>query len=233
MSLTAANIVNLACQIAKCPGYTAQAGQLLNAILGDLCQDYDFEIARGVYNFTFNSGVGTGSGPYTLPADWLRGKDKSILYTISGVAYPMINIEIDQYDNLTQTAGLNSYPAYYTTDMSQTPPTMLVWPPASGAYPVMARYYRKMPDIATPETSATVPWFQNQQYLITELSARLMDITDDDRAEMQRAKAKDQLTHFLKMKDDRDGGKVNQVQLDRRLFRNQFDRLPNTKNMGW
>lgn len=232
MALTAAQIVNLACQTAKCPGFTSQAGQFLNAILSDLSQTYDFEIARGKYNFTFNSITGTGSGPYTLPADWLRGKDKSIFYTIDGVPYPMINIELDQFDDLTNTAGLNSYPNYYATDMSQTPPVMYVWPPASGSYPVTARYYRQMADIATPETSATIPWFPNTQYLITELSARLMDLTDDERKETKRHEAKDLLTHFLKMEGDR-GGKVNQVQLDRRVFRNNFNRLPDTKNIGW
>lgn len=232
MALTSAQIINLACQIAKCPGFVSQAGQFLNAVLGDLCQDYDFEIARGVFNFNFNSGVGTGSGPYTLPADWLRGKDESILYTINGVAYPMINLSLDQYDGLTQVAGNNSYPNYYTTDMSQTPPVMFVWPPSSGAYPVTARYYKKMPDIVTPETSAVVPWFQNQKYLIKQLSADLMSITDDEREEQFRAQAKDLLTHFLKMKDD-EGGRVNQVKLDRRLFRTNLNNLQNTKNMGW
>ena len=232
MALTAAQIVNLACQIAKCPGFTSQAGQFLNAILSDLSQTYDFEIARGKYNFSFNSVAGSGSGPYTLPTNWLRGKDKSIFYTIDGVPYPMINIELDQYDDLTNTAGLNSYPNYYATDMSQSPPAMYVWPPASGSYPVTARYYKQMTDIFSPETSSVIPWFQNTQYLVTELAARLMDITDDERKEVKRAEAKDLLTHFLKMKDDR-GGKVNQVQLDRRVFRNNFNRLPDTKNIGW
>jgi hypothetical protein len=232
MALTASQIVNLACQIAKCPGFTSQAGQFLNAILSDLSQTYDFEIARGKYSFTFNSGAGTGSGPYTLPADWLRGKDKSIFYTIDGVPYPMINIELDQFDDLVNTTGFNSYPNYYATDMATTPPVMYVWPPASGSYPVTARYYKQMADIATPETSSTVPWFQNAQYLITELSARLMDLTDDDRKEAKRHEAKDLLTHYLKMEGDR-GGKVNQVQLDRRVFRNNFNRIPDTKNMGW
>lgn len=232
MALTSAQIVTLACQIAKCPGFTSQAGQFLNAIMADLCQMYDFEIARGSYSFSFNSGVGTGGGPYTLPSDWLRGKDKSIFYTIDGVPYPMVNINLDEFDDLTKTAGLNSYPTYYTTDMSQSPPNMYVWPPASGAYPVTARYYKKMPDITTPETSSSVPWFQNQQYLITELAARLMDLTDDDRKEVKRNEAKDILTHFLKMKDD-PGGRVQSVTLDRRNFNNNFNRLPNTKNMGW
>ena len=116
--------------------------------------------------------------------------------------------------------------------MSQTPPVMFVWPPSSGSYPVTARYYKKMADIATPETSAAIPWFQNQKYLIKQLAADLMSITDDEREEQFRMQAKDLLTHFLKMKDD-EGGRVNQVKLDRRIFRNNMNNLQNTKNMGW
>jgi hypothetical protein len=59
-----------------------------------------------------------------------------------------------------------------------------------------------------------------------------MDITDDERKELKRHEAKDLLTHYLKMEGDR-GGKVRQVKLDRRVFRNSFNRLPNTKNLGW
>ena len=75
MALTAAQIVARACEIAKVPGYTQQAGQYLNMVLSDLCQDYDFQVARRTYYFNMNPGlvaqVGSsvfGSGPYNLPA---------------------------------------------------------------------------------------------------------------------------------------------------------------------
>ena len=53
MSLTSAQIVTLACENARCPGFTSQAGQLLKSILSDLCQTYDFAAARKSYAFTF------------------------------------------------------------------------------------------------------------------------------------------------------------------------------------
>ena len=57
MALTAAQIVTLACQIAKTQGMTAQAGQKLNAILQELCQTYDLSAARltTTFNFTGSS----------------------------------------------------------------------------------------------------------------------------------------------------------------------------------
>ena len=186
MALQAQQIITLALQIAKAPGFTSQAGQLLNMILQDLCQDYDFEIARKVFSWTFNSGTGNNSGPYTMPADFLRSVKDDVFYTIVGQPYVMIPIELAEYDRLSQTAGLASYPEFFASDMSQTPPVLYVWPPPSGSYPVTQRYYSLMPDITTPETSSVVPWFQNTNYLKTRLAAEVMQITDDERALIKR-----------------------------------------------
>src|SRR5882724_3058339 len=162
MPLTAQDICTLARQEAKCPGFTAQSGQYLNSTLQDLCQDYDLDAALGSNSFSFNSGTGNGSGPYTLPVDYLRtqvkdGKDE-FFYTINGVPYPLIQVTKAEYDWLVQTPGFQSYPYNYATDLSTTPAQLFVWPPASGSYPCIQRYYRLMPDIVTPETSAAVPW---------------------------------------------------------------------------
>ena len=43
------------------------------------------------------------------------------------------------------------------------------------------RYFCQMPDIATPETSALIPWFPNQTYLVTRVAGELMRATDDSR----------------------------------------------------
>lgn len=230
MAMTAAQIIANACRIAKCPGMSAIAGQQLNAILSDLCRTYDFDVARKTYSFSFNSGAGSNSGPYTLPADWLRGIDRSIFYTISGQPYVMVNISLEEYDMQSQTPGLSGYPEVYTTDLSVSPPVMFVWQPASGSYPVTARYYAQMPDITTPETSNVAPWFPHTDYLQTELAARMMDITDDTRASEFKMRAKDTLSHFLKMEGDT-SGRALQVTLDRRSFKRN-NNLPSTKIQG-
>lgn len=240
--LTAAQICSLAREAAKCPGYTVQSGQLLNVVLEDLAQNYDFDTIKGTFTFNFNSGTGTGSGPYTLPADWYRGIDEDIFYLIDGVPYPMINISLAEYDNLVQQSGLASYPTSYATDMSQSPPVMYVWPPAAGAYAMKARYFKQPVSITSPEGSALVPWFPNTQYLIRRLAGELMGITNDDRmgtwlgSEDPKldsvGSACSILRRYLKMKDDM-GGKVKTVSLDRRHFGRGFSRLPNTKTIGW
>lgn len=240
--LTAARICYIARETAKCPGYATVSGELLNTILEELAQDYDFDVIKGLYNFSFNSVTGLGSGPYTLPADWYRGIDESIFYLIDGVPYPMVNISLTEYDNLVQQSGLASYPSAYATDMSQSPPVMYVWPPASGGYAVTARYFKQPVSIVTPETSTDIPWFPSTQYLLRRLAGELMAVTNDDRMSTflgsedealdTKGSAASILRRYLKMKDDM-GGKVHQVQLDRRHFGRGFSRLPNTKTIGW
>lgn len=244
MPLTAAEIVTLSCQDANCPGYTSQAGQLLNAILAELCQTYDFDIARKTYNFTFDTSVIStepnaqpGSGPYDLPADYLRmSGGKESRWFLNGVPYPMISIDIEEFDNTVQQAGLQSYPYYYTVDMQRTPPGLVVYPPPSGNYSVSIRYFSQMPDIVTPETSATIPWFVNQTYLRTRLSGELMKIVDDTRANDFLGEgpqgAQGILNRYLKLVNDK-STRAQMVKLDRRLFGSAYSRLPNTKSIGW
>ena len=245
MPLTSAQIVTLACQEAKCPGMTAQGGQFLNATLQDLCMNYDLDLCLKLNAFTFNSVTGNGSGPYALPADYLRtrvqdGKD-DIFFTLFGVPYPLIQNTKSEYDWLVQTPGFQSYPYVYATDLSNAASKQLyVWPPASGSYPVTHWYFSLMPDIVTPETSAVAPWFPNTQILLRSVAGRLMGITGDDRqtayladdAERYPLGAGTLLSAWLKNAEDREGA-VHTVGLDRRRFGRNFDRLKNTKNIGW
>jgi hypothetical protein len=238
MSLTAAQIVTLSCQIAKTSGMISQAGQQLNAVLSELCQTYDFSAARTITTFNF---TGT-SGPYNLPADYLRTLKGKQFYTYNGQPYFMVRIELDEYDALVQQPGFQDFPRDFTVDMAQSPPAEYVWPPPSIAVPVTVRYQRQMPDITTPETSATVPWFPFQQYLITRLAGEMMQIADDDRAnyfltndeKINAQGAGVLLRRYLNLKDDPEG-RTKTVELDRRRFGigGQFNRLPNTKSIGW
>lgn len=252
MPLTAAQIVSLSCQDAKTIGYTAQAGQFLNMILGDLCRSWDFELAAKSFYGNFNPGlqalVGNsiyGSGPYPLPADFLRWKDdKSFFWTLpgTGVTYPEIFCDLSEFDMMVQQAGTQSYPYIVATDMSigdiaqqglsNTAGAFYIYAPPSGAYPYQGRYYSQMPDIATPETNATVPWFPHQGYLRRKLSAALMGISDDDRQERWETQADNTLREYLQLKDNR-STRASTVKLDRRRFGRAYTTLPNTKVVGW
>lgn len=253
MALTAAQIIATTTQIAKCPNFTTQAGNLLNAVLSDLCQTYDFDTAQkfttlnlGVTNPTFfgpPSWQSFGIGPFPLPADYLRAKDeKSVFYTINGVPYHLVPIDLTEFDELVQTAGINNFPTTYATDTSQAAvtalggPALYAWPPPNGVYATTIRYYSQLPDIANPATSAVVPWFPNQNYLITRVAGELMKITDDDRASLflgeSEVGATGILTKYLKLKDD-SSSRAATVKLDRRRFGNSEATLRNTKLVGW
>lgn len=255
MPLTSAQIISLAVQAARVPGFTSQAGQILNKTLSDLCQTYDFDTTKQTFQFNFNASQINSNGQFyqNLPSNYLRGIKNESFYIIDGVPYPMIPVDLEEFDMLVQQAGLANFPVFYATDMSlsgvvNSPtgsggaavPVLLAWQVPSGAYPVTIRYYSQMPDITTPETSTAIPWFPNQTYLITEITGRLMQLSDDERTDAMLSDDQDRhpqgsgviLRKYLQMKDDK-GTRVKTVQLDRRRFGTSFDRLRNTKTIGW
>lgn len=262
--LTSAQIVQIACQVGRGPGFTMQAGQLLNSILADLCQTYDFAIARGTVSFTFTTGLTpsgefpnlvAGAGVYTLPTDYLRAVRDEVMWFNQGVPYPLIPVDLAEFDWQVQQAGNQAYPYLWATDMSQSPPLAVVWPGASGAYPVMVRYQRQMADIGSgiapvngntwnpgtnpPESATVVPWFHNQRYLLKQLSGMVMELTNDPRAQTflgdgdpSNPGAQSILRHYLLLKDD-SSNRAQRVTLDRRRFSRGFYNLPDTKRVGF
>jgi hypothetical protein len=243
MALTAQQIISLSCQIAKCPAYTAQALQFLNNALQTLAQDYDFDVIRKTYNFNFNTsatgnGYVAGCGPNLMPTDFLRAHRDGAFYMINGVPYTMIGYEQRQFDRFVQQAGNQAYPYAFYVDVSKTPMELYVWVPAGGAYAATVRYNPQMPDITV---LTDIPWFPNSDILITYVAGSLMQITDDARApsflgqsETAPTGWKAMLRDYLKMKDDPETAGVKRVELDRRYFgRDSWQRLPNTKNIGW
>lgn len=314
--LTAATIIDRAAQQAHARGMGAQGLDYLNSILSDLCETYDFALTRDVFSFTFNPGLQSnfGSGPYTLPLDYLRasgssgseGAQRSFIWYLNGVPYPMVPVDLAEFDIQVQQAGLQSYPWLWATDMANysrysssryvasttagtntaslnittatdisaslqvgfgiagegiVPGTLVAgvsgttitldtlpaatltaasvffgicpvgytYPPPSGAYAVQFRYQRMMPPITD---LSKVPWFPNEEFLITKLSARLMDISDDSRAEVLMLRAQTILRRYLEEKDD-DRTRSKTVTLDRRVFGPSMRTLPNTKTIGW
>lgn len=248
MPMTAAQLCARAAVIAHAPGFTAQAGQYLNIVLNDLCQIHDFELAAKTVYGNFDPGLSAvignsiyGSGPYALPADFLRWRDdKSAFWTLLGVPYIMIQCDLSEFDMLVQQADIQSYPYIIATDMSlgdetqegDSTPVFYVYSPPSGNYPYTLRYFSQMPDIATPEASASIPWFPNQGYLLKKTTAYVMGETDDTREAQWHADADKMLREYLIMKDNR-STRATTVKLDRRQFSYAFNRLPNTKQVGW
>ena len=236
MALTAAQIVNLANSNAKTPGMTTQAGQYLNVILDELTELHDMELARGLW--TINTGVpvgytSTSSIPYyNLATDHRRIEEDGVFYLVSGVPYTLIQKQLSEFDQLITTVGFNSQMVFYAVDDSQAPAQIYFWPPSNAAYTVNVRYIRQMPAISSPEASSTVPWFPLQQYLIWELAARMMDISDDERANMFHQRARDKLSQWLTQQRDMESTTLR-VKLDRNRFSTPYSLLKNTKQVGF
>jgi len=214
MALSTAQIISIATQIANVPGFTAQALQLLNAVLQELDQDYDFQTIRKSFNFNFSttaSGLGyaPGSGPNPMPADFLRLHRNGSFYQIFQVPYKLIGVTQEEFDTFVQQPGLASYPYLVYVDVASTPMGLFVWPPASGNYPATVRYNPIMPDITFDPNM--------QAYLSDEPGS---------------GGSGDMLRKYLTMKDDPVTAPKT-VSLDRRMFKSPIATLRNTKTIGW
>jgi|SRR6516162_9462 len=247
MALSTAQIISIATQIANVPGFTAQALQLLNAVLQELDQDYDFQTIRKSFNFNFSttaSGLGyaPGSGPNPMPADFLRLHRNGSFYQIFQVPYKLIGVTQEEFDTFVQQPGLASYPYLVYVDVASTPMGLFVWPPASGNYPATVRYNPIMPDITFDPNmqvyTPAVPWFPNSAYLYTRLAGELFKLADDERwqaylsDEPGSGGSGDMLRKYLSMKDDPVTAPKT-VSLDRRMFKSPIATLRNTKTIGW
>ena len=227
--LTAAQIVTKACAIAKAPGFTTQGGQDLNLVLNDLVLHRDLKLNR----FSSTVSVTSGSiGPFNLPANYLRTYD--LFYEVDGQKYFLNPASTEQYDANYQGSDIANYPYEYQTDLqpqAATPDTgialLYIYPPSNAALTLTHRYMIRRADITTPQTSSSIPWFPDQDYLIHATAVRLMKLTDDQRYERFNTDAENMLrTHVIMDGDEQKV--VKEVRLDPRRFR-IHGRLRSTK----
>lgn len=217
MSLTATQIVTEACQIAKAPGFTAQGGRALNLVLNDLVLHRDLKILRKQQSITITVG---SNGPFTLETDYLRTYD--LFYTVNNFPYFLYPLSQEQYDQLFKDPSIANYPYAYATDLTnqqtQTAGLLYIYPQSNTALTLTHRYMVNMADIASPETSSTVPWFPDQDYLIMATAKLLMRITDDARFESFVKNCEDMLRTHLIMGDGDEQKVVKEIRLDPQRF---------------
>jgi hypothetical protein len=218
--LQSQQIVNLACTIAKCPGFLQQGGQFLNMTLEDLWLHRDLKINRITEFITVQA---NNFGPFTLPLNYLRTYD--LFFTQNNLTYFLNPISTEEYDQEFKDPSIANYPYEFmtilvdeTTAIAQgSAGTLFIYPQSSGLITLTHRYMVKQPDIVTPETSAVIPWFPDQDYLITATASRLMQITDDTRREAFLAECDKMLRIHLIMEGD-EQQVVKFVRLDPRRF---------------
>lgn len=210
--LTAAQIVTVACQIAKCPQWAQIAGQRLNEVLVDLALEQDLDIIRRTTTLNVNPGVQS----YQLPTNFLRARE--CFYNLEGAVFIVTEYSLADFDALFTGPNNSAYPEIFTVDQSTN--ILQFYPLPLISIPVTLRYMDMSVEIATPETSNNVPWFPKQSYLIERLAEKMMQITDDTRRAEFDAKSDEELRRFLKMDN---GNVLNTVQLDPRRFNNPRD----------
>lgn len=240
--LTAQQLITLACQEAKGPGYTAQAGQYLNMILQEVGQGYNVVGDQGWFTITFtvsplagtvnSANVVPGSGPYALPSDFQSMDRGDFFWQLGGINYFPTPMDIAEFDALVQQPGFTSYPTAFAVDTSTVPYGLYIWPASSGAYEAFGRYRKQPQDITTPQTSSTVPWFSSQMYLKTRLAAEVMALTGDNRRDQFLRDAGDIMRRYLDLEGN-NSDRAATVQLDRRKFGRKWSYLPSTKEVPW
>src|SRR5450631_627061 len=171
--LTAAQLCTMACQDARKAGSTGTgfspiAGQKLNLILNKLCLRHDLPANVLPFILTLSGnpqgpagwvGEQPGIGPYALPASYLRMAQDEVVYSFQGAPQRMVNVDLSEIDLAGMLQLNTNYPTSFATDVGTAPPSLYVWPAPSGAIVLNFRAYILQPDITTPETSSTVPWF--------------------------------------------------------------------------
>ena len=224
--LTASEIINLAVQIAKVPGMTTQAGQFLNTRLLQLALEQDMDIIRR----TSTINVLTGQVAYDLPPNYLRMREA--FYNINGSVFWLINVSLETYDQLNTNPGLTDYPYYYATDIGQTPPQLLLYPPPSLGFTLNIRYMDNLVEIDDPVNSMVIPWFQDQALLINLVAESLMSISDDTRVEMLYRQNDDKFRRWIQMSNDKEN-RATVVKKDEATFRSIRRVRPTKLQGGW
>lgn len=228
MSMTAAQICALAAQIAKGPGMTSQAGQYLNMELEELVLIRNLKINRVTTTLTLGANT---YGPFNLESDYLRTYDMFYPMPSTGApgSYTGITIflrpaTMEQFDAEFKSPSTANYPYEFATDLSglaDNPATvglLYIYPQSSGQLSVTHRYMVKRPDITSPESSSTVPWFPYSSYLVKKVATRMMEVTGDDRHDSFNMQCEEMLRPYLIQEGD-EQQTVQNIRLDPRHFR--------------
>lgn len=217
MSITASQIVQDACAIAKCPGMLSLGGRQLNLVLSDLVLHRNLKVNLVSSNINI---VANSNGPFNLELNYLRTYE--LLYYIEDQPYFLNPSNRAQFDAEPNKNTTSNYPYEWATDLSPVanglPGLLYIYPQSNQNLTMIHRYFVQRDDITNPETSNAIPWFSDQDYLTMATAVRLMRTTDDVRYDRFVADCSRMLeSHLLTEGDEQQV--VKEVKLDPRRFR--------------
>ncbi len=217
MSISAAQIVADACSIAKCPGMIALGGRQLNLVLADLVLHRNLKVNLVSSNINIPANT---NGPFNLELDYLRTYE--LLYYIEDQPYFLNPSNRQQFDAEPNKSTTSNYPYEWASDLSPVadglPGLLYIYPQSNQNLTMIHRYFVKRADIANPESSTSIPWFADQDYLVQATAMRLMRVTDDVRYDRFVAMCDKMLeSHLLTEGDEQQV--VKEVKLDPRRFK--------------
>lgn len=217
MPNTAAIIVQDALAIAKAPGFTAQGGRALNAVLTDLWMHRNLKV--NLKTSTIAAAVNS-VGPFSLETNY--GRTYDLFYLVNGEPFFLNPASPREMDAEVQQPGVSGYPYEWSTDLSGVPTAgyglLYIYPPSATPLSLTHRYFAKQAEITTPETSSAIPWFEDQDYLVMATAMRVMRLTDDARYPTWVQDCENLLRKHLLTEGD-EQQVVKEVQLDPRRFR--------------
>jgi len=202
----------------------------LNLVLADLAMHRNLKVNLETAFITIPA---NSNGPFNLEVNYLRTYD--MLFQVNGEPYFLNPCSLKELDSEIQTIGLATYPYEWASDLSGVPTLgygiFYVYPMSNNQITLTHRYYLRQAEISTPETSLTVPWFEDQDYLINAVAARMMRITDDERYQAYLMECENMLRRHLMTEGD-EQQVVKSVILDPRRFRIK-SHLRSTKQDPW
>lgn len=247
MPLTCSQIITLALQdarknapFASSGGFSLQAGQLFQMILDDLCYKYDLKIniqpalvvLTGIPTPPQFIGQTPGVGPYPLPVDYLRmAQDEVVFASAGGSPHKMVNDDLSSIDLVGLLPTTTSYPEIFATDFSTEPPSLYVWPPPISVINLDIRYFKLQAAITSPQSSLTIPWFDDAMYLKSRLTGELLKPGAAAKPFLEESQLL--LGQYLKLEDDSEGRAIIMKMDERQFPRGRNSKLPRTKGQDF
>lgn len=207
---------------------SSQIGQSLNTVLVSLALQQDLDLVRRQTTITLTTGMSPSS--YALPANYLRAR--RFFYYVNGSPFDMTAQSLETLKLQFQDASIVDYPYWYATDTNTSDPLIYVYPNPVVQLSATLIYFDSAVEISTPESSATIPWYPDQDFLINETARRMMRITDDERAPLFKADSDETQRRTLRLLNDPEGRAVC-VRRDPSTFRNTQNVRPTKVEGGW